>query len=89
MTYAWRHLTERGSFAPEQGMDAKQTVFTPTSLTWTASWRVWSRPQTIRSYITYRGRTKYMDVEVHMARPIIAFDPASFPIYPSREPVTP
>jgi hypothetical protein len=87
--YSWRHLTESASFVPNERVDAKRTVVVPAAPSWGDSSGYWSQIQTIRCYITYLGRTKYMDIDVRPPKPVIAFDPASFPIYPNKKPVSP
>ena len=89
ITYSWRHLTETASFLPTGTPDAKNSIMTRPSSLWSATASQWTKVQTIRSYITYQGRTKYMDVDVRFDWPTIAFDPASFPIYPGPNPVSP
>lgn len=89
VVYSWRHLTESGAFQTNESPAAKRTVFVPQSAPVHESSVYWTRVQTIRCYITCQGRTKYMDVDIRPIRPIIAFDPATFPIYPGQRPVTP
>ncbi|MBA3845360.1 MAG: hypothetical protein H0X45_01820, partial [Planctomycetes bacterium] len=89
ITYAWRHLTGTASFLPNGTASAKDAVLTRLPNTWYGSIDAWTKVQTIRCYITYQGRTKYMDVDARFDVPTIAFDPASFPIFPGPMPVAP
>jgi hypothetical protein len=89
ITYAWRHLTETASFLPNNTANARDAVMTRQSNLWSSTTAWWTKVQTIRCYITYQGRTKYMDVDVRFDLPTIAFDPASFPIFPGPKPVSP
>ena len=91
VTYSWRHLTQLGTFQINESPAAKRTSFLPQPQTVFLGEFAdyWTRAQTIRCYITYQGRTKYMDVDIRPIRPIVAFDPATFPIYPGKRPVIP
>jgi VCBS repeat-containing protein len=82
ISYTWRHLDGDAQFTPNGSADAHDVIMSFGD-------RDYEGSQTIRCYATYAGHSKYVDVEINLEQPTIVFDPASFPIFPAGEAVTP